>query len=213
MIGNDQLYRVVSVAVLAGTVGFSVLHFLASGRKQRSAGPTGGQGELKRLGLIERAAYVFMALTLMALTCTGMTQNILTGGKLTGWLLMAHVGSGGAFMFFLFLTALLGAGSASGADAKFVACQRFTFWSALALGAATALTMMVSMLPIFGPHGLEVLRDVHRYCGLALVGIGYWHLYMTFIVRRGRLGWLVSGKVNSDWARHYCPEWWQVAKK
>ena len=213
MITNDQVYRVISIAVLAGTVGFCLVHFLAAGRKARSAGPAGAKADLKRLGLIERASYVLMALTLQALACTGMTQNLLTGGKLTGWMLMAHVGSGGAFMFFLLLTALLGAGSAAGPDAKFAPSQRWGFWAALTLGVATALTMMVSMLPIFGPYGLEVLRDVHRYCGLALVVTGYWHVYQTFIVRRGRLGWLLSGKVNSDWARHYCPEWWQVVKE
>jgi len=213
MISNDQVYRVISIAALAGAVGFSFLHFLAAGREARSAGPVGAKADLKRLGLIERASYAFLALTLLALAMTGMTTNLLTGGKLTGWMLMAHVASGGAFMFFLLLTALLGAGCAAGPDAKFAASQRWGFWAMLTLGVATALTMMVSMLPIFGPYGLEVLRDVHRYCGLALVVIGYWHLYQTFIVRRGRLGWLLSGKVNSDWARHYCPEWWQVVNK
>ncbi len=213
MIGNDGLFQVVSIVALAGAAGVSLLHFLVAGAKARSAGPAGDEADLKRLGLIERAAYVFMALTLMALTCTGMTQNILTGGKLTGWLLMAHVGSGGGFMFFMLLSAILGAGAASGADSKFSVAQRCAFWITLTLGVTTALTMMVSMLPIFGPHGLEVLRDIHRYCGLIMVVTGYWHLYQTFIVRRGRLGWLVSGRVSSDWARHYCPEWWQVAKK
>ncbi len=210
---NDQLFRVLSIAALAGVVGFSFLHFLAAGRRIRSAGPVESQADMPRLGLIERASYVFLALTLMALAFTGMAPNLVAGAKLSGWLLMAHVASGGAFMFFLLLTALLGAGAAAGADAKFAAPQRCTFWATLALGMATALTMMLSMVPIFGPHGLEVLRDAHRYCGLLLVVVGCWHVYQTLVVRRGRISWLLSGKVNSDWARHYCPEWWQVVKK
>ena len=210
---NDELFRVISIAVLAGAAGFSFLHYLAVGRRVRSAGPAGGNADLPRLGLIERASYVLLALTLLALAVTGMAPNLLAGQKLSGWLLMCHVASGGAFMFFLLLTALLGAGASAGPDAKFAAAQRCGFWATLTLGVATALTMMFSMVPVFGPHGLELLRDAHRYCGLALVAVGYWHVYQTLVVRRGRISWLLSGKVNSDWARHYCPEWWQVVKK
>ena len=209
---NDELYRILSIVVLIGIVGLSFLHFLVRGRVVRSAGPSGGKADLPRLGLIERASYVFLALTLIALGVTGMLPNIVAGQRLTGWLLMAHVGAGGAFMFFLLLTALLGAGAAAGPAPKFSGPQRCGFWATLTLGAATALTMMFSMLPIFGPHGLEVLRDAHRYCGLALVAIGYWHVYQTLVVRRGRIGWLLSGKVSSEWARHYSPEWQTVKK-
>jgi len=210
---NDQLFRVISIAVLAGAAGFSFLHYLAVGRRVRLAGPVGASADLPRLGLIERASYVLLALTLLALAVTGMAPNLLAGQKLSGWLLMCHVASGGAFMFFLLLTALLGAGASAGPYAKFSAAQRCGFWATLTLGVATALTMMFSMVPIFGPHGLELLRDAHRYCGLALVAVGYWHVYQTLVVRRGRISWLLSGKVNSDWARHYCPEWWQVVNK
>jgi hypothetical protein len=213
MMNNDVLFRVISIAVLAGVPALSVLHFLAAGRRVRSAGPVGGQADVRRLGLIERGSYVMLGLTLLALAVTGMAPNLLAGQKLSGWLLICHVGAGGAFMFFLVLTALLGAGDAAGRDAKFAAPQRCGFWATLTLGAATALTMMLSMVPIFGPGGLEVLRDAHRYCGLLLVAVGYWHTYQTLVVRRGRLNWLLSGKVNSDWARHYCPEWWQVVNK
>ena len=41
--------------------------------------------------------------------------------------------------------------------------------------------------------------------GLAMVAVGYWHLYQTFVVRRGRISWLLSGKVSAEWARHYWP--------
>jgi len=37
------------------------------------------------------------------------------------------------------------------------------------------VTMMVSMLPIFGPAGIENLREIHRYCGLAFVMVAYLH--------------------------------------
>jgi cytochrome b subunit of formate dehydrogenase len=202
---NDQLFVYVTIAVLAGTVGFSLLHYVAKGRAIRLAGSAGGEATVRRLGLIERASYVFLALTLLALAASGLAPSVLFGKVLSGFLLIAHVAAGGAFMFFLLLTALLGAGSAAGPDGKFAPAQRCTFWATLALGVGTALTMMVSMLPIFGPHGLDLLRDAHRYCGLAMVAVGYWHAYQTFVVRRGRISWLLSGKVSAEWARQYWP--------
>jgi len=208
----NKLFAILTVLALAGTVAWSLLHFLARGRLVRAAGPAGGDATVRRLGLIERGSYVLLALTLLALAVTGMAPAVCTGKALTGWLLMAHVGSGGAFMFFLLLTALLGAGSAAGPDGKFAPSQRCAFWATLLLGAGTAVTMMVSMVPIFGPEGLDVLREVHRYCGLALVAVGYWHVYQTLVVRRGRIAWLISGKVSPEWVRHYSPQW-QTANK
>ena len=203
---NDQLFAVLTIVVMAGTIGWSLLHFVAKGRSIRSAGSSGGEATVRRLGLIERAAYVLLTLTAIALAVSGMAPSLLFGEMLSGYLLMAHVMAGGVFMFFLLLTALLGAGGAAGPDGKFAASQRCSFWVILALGVGTALTMMFSMLPIFGPHGLEVLRELHRYMGLAIVAVGYWHIYQTMFVRRGRMSWLVSGKVSSEWARQYWPQ-------
>jgi cytochrome b subunit of formate dehydrogenase len=209
---NDRLFAIATIVVVAGVIIFSLLHYVMIGRRVRAAGPVGGEATVRRLGLIERASYVFLALTLIALAVSGMAPALLYGKALSGLMLMGHVGAGGAFMFFLLLVALLGSGAAAGPDAKFAPSQCWTFWATLVLGVGTALTMMFSMVPIFGPHGLEVLRDAHRYCGLVLVAVGYWHVYQTLVVRRGRISWLLSGKVSSDWARHYCPSW-QVVEK
>ena len=121
--------------------------------------------------------------TFAALAVTGLGPSLVAGVRLTGWLLMAHVGSGGAFLFFLLLAALLWAdeclcavGAAAG---RFSDAMKFTFLAMLALGVATALTMMVSMLPIFSPEGLEVLRDIHRYGALAYVAVAVLHVVLA----------------------------------
>ena len=228
---SDSTFRVVAIVCLLAVVLDSLMHYVRLGRKIRSAGPSGGAGEVRRFGLIERLALIGFAGTLLSLAATGLAPNLLTGGKLEGWLLMMHVGSGGAFIACLLVLAVCWAEDCRFAahDAefrwaarkrpgdpapagRFDAAQKTTFWVALVLGLVTTITMMVSMLPIFSPEGMEVLRDVHRYCGLLLALFGYVHVYQTVVVRRGRLSWLVSGKVNSDWARHYHPIWWQAVK-
>ncbi len=228
---SDSTFRVVAIVCLVAVVIDSLVHYARFGRKVRAAGPSGGSGDLRRFGLIERAALVGFALTLLCLAVTGLAANLLFGEKLEGWLLMIHVGAGGGFILCLLLMAVFWAEDCRfrGHDAefrraareqpaepapagRFDAGQKVTFWAALILGLITTLTMMVSMLPVFSPEGMEVLRDIHRYCGLLLGLFAYIHVYQTVIVRRGRLGWLVSGKVNSDWARHYHPIWWQVVK-
>jgi len=230
---SDHDFRIASIAALGGIVGISVLNFLAVGRKIRAAGSGAtGPADMKRLGFIERFAFLGLALTLLALGVTGLGPMIVWGERLAGWALMAHVAAGGAFLACLLVVAVCwagdcrfethdfgwccwccAAGSAGALPAgKFDAGQKACFWGALVLGAATALTMMFSMFPIFSPCGLDVLRDAHRLCGLVFVLMGYWHVYQTVIVRRGRVGWLISGRVNSDWARHYHSIWWQAAK-
>lgn len=211
MSGNT-LYATVTVVSLVGAVAYSALHYMARGRAARAGGPAGGSATLKRFGLIERASYVFLTLTLLALAFTGMAPALVAGANLEGWMLMAHVGVGGAFMFLLLLTALLGTSSAAGSEAKLAPEQRCTFWTAMGLGVATTVTMMLSMVPLFGTHGMEVLREVHRYCGLAMVAVGYWHVYLSLVVRRGRISWLLRGKVSPEWAKHYSPQW-QAAKQ
>ena len=43
------------------------------------------------------------------------------------------------------------------------------FWLTLTLGVVTIVSMLVSMLPLFTPPGIETLVQVHRWSALALV--------------------------------------------
>jgi len=222
----DTTYRVISLAGLAATVGGSVLHYLAAGRKVRAGGPAGGPADVRRLGFLERIVFLGFALTLLCLAATGMWANLLLGQRLAGWGLMLHVAAGGAFMACLLLLAVLWAEDCRFREldahwrracrehpdrpapaGRFDPGQKCAFWLALALAVVAALSMFVSMLPIFTPEGLELLRDVHRYSGLLLLIVAYVHFYRTVIVRRGKIAWLLRGKVSSDWARHYHGLW------
>ena len=57
------------------------------------------------------------------------------------------------------------------------------FWLFLLAGLVLILTTMVSMLPLFGSEGLEVLLNLHRYAGLLAVVALVIHLYCVLLQR------------------------------
>jgi cytochrome b subunit of formate dehydrogenase len=59
------------------------------------------------------------------------------------------------------------------------------FWVILVAGLIVIGTMILSMLPVFGTHGLELLLAIHRYAGLAVVAATVLHLYATLLPRFG----------------------------
>jgi cytochrome b subunit of formate dehydrogenase len=228
---SDGVFQILSIVVLLIVLGGMAAHFLVAGRKRRAASPAGGAADLRRYGRLERLACVVAVLCFVALAVSGFIPGLILGARLEGWLLMLHVMAGGAFSVCLGALAVLWAddcrfephdetwcrtccraGEKPIEAARFDAGQKAAFWAGLALGASTILTMMVSMLPWFGPEGLDVLRDVHRYCALAFLAVALLHCYRTMTVRRGRWSWLIRGKVSSEWAQYYHPIWWQAVK-
>lgn len=225
----DRLFQVISIVVLAGSLAAMALHFLAMGRRARQSAPQGGPADLVRYGLFQRLVFAAGILTFLGLAVTGFIPAIFQGARLVGYLLLLHVACGGAFTVCLVLLAVLWAddcrlephdrqwcsaccraGEPPPAS-RFDAGQKLAFWLAIALGAACTLTMMLSMIPWLGPDGLDVLHEIHRYCALALAAVALIHCYRTMTARTGSWLWLVRGKVNSDWARHYHSIWWKTA--
>ncbi len=74
----------------------------------------------------------------------------------------------------------------SGEAAAFFWLPKLMYWLLLASGLAVCLTMLLSMLPIFGTEGLEVLLDIHRFTGLLAVVALLLHLYCV-LLQRARL--------------------------
>ena len=186
---GDQIFRIVTIVGMPAS--FVVLLVLV-----RICGcdkaPEKAASLPPRFGLIRKLVVLGFVVTFAALTLTGLGPNLVTGTRLADWLLMAHVGSGGAFIFFLLLAALLWADECRFRDgdepSRFSEAMKYTFLGVVILGAVSALTMMVSMLPIFGPDGLEVLRDVHRYCALVYVAVALVHVVLAVRLRRGGAG-------------------------
>ncbi len=178
---NDQLFQVLGLIGLP--VCFVVLYagVKFGGCDKPPAGPPPGR---PCCPLIRKLVALGFGATFLILAATGLWPNLVLGEKLHEWSLMLHVGTGGAFMFFLLAAALLWADECRCEANRFSDGMKFTFLVMLALGVVTALTMIVSMLPIFSVDGLDVLREIHRYAAVVFVAVALLHVILAIKARR-----------------------------
>jgi hypothetical protein len=123
--------------------------------------------------------------------------GMLRFGVLGGWWLFIHMVGAGAFTVALPLWAITwceahrfgqpaqAADSATPVPARFLGLAKVMFWVLLASGLVVSGTMLLSMLPLFGTHGLEVLLAVHRLAGLVAVAAAILHVYAAVLPRLG----------------------------
>ena len=138
--------------------------------------------------------------TLASVAVLGITSIVamLKYGALGGWWLFVHMFGAGAFTFVLPLLAVTWCEASrfgrpsqpAGAEgqeqpSRFLRLAKTMFWVILAAGLIVIGTMILSMLPVFGTGGLELLLDIHRYAGLALVAATVLHLYAALLPRFG----------------------------
>jgi hypothetical protein len=139
----------------------------------------------------EKLVYVA---TLASVAGLGVTSffTVMRFGAMHGWALFAHMVAAGLFVFVLPVLAITWCGvnrfaarsgsEQDGEDApRFFWLPRATFWVIVAGGLVVTLTMLLSMLPVFGTEGLQSLLDVHRYAGLVVVVAMLLHLYSVTI--------------------------------
>jgi len=119
---------------------------------------------------------------------------VLRDGALGGSPLFIHMVGAGAFTAALPVIAVswahanrLPLRTATGRTAppKFFGISKPMFWLILVGGLVVTLTMLVSMLPIFGSDGLLTLLDVHRWAGLIVVAAAAVHLASVTLSRFG----------------------------
>ena len=160
---------------------------------------------LRRRGAVARASWGWWAWlvylgTLASVTVLGVTSFVamMRFGALGGWWLFIHMFGAGAFTVLLPVLALtwcqanrFGCAAQPADDegqtpaSRFPCLAKALFWVILATGLVVIGTMMLSMLPLFGTHGLELLLDVHRYAGLAVVAAMILHLYAALLPKFG----------------------------
>lgn len=116
-----------------------------------------------RFPVLDKLLALAVALSFVVLALTGFYAALL-GHELTGYLLICHTGSGGAFAGSLALLAVFRA------EVEGCGCKCL-FWILVLGGLGVVLSAVVMMQPWFGTHGQEVLVELHRYSALvALVG-------------------------------------------
>lgn len=186
-----EAFKSILPYVLIATAAFIVLHLVLS--------LLGGRASRQRRGWGWFASLVYLA-TVVSVTILGVTSfySVIRFGVLDGWWLFAHMFGAGAFVFVLPVLAItwglanrfgrraVTEEESRGGDARFFWLPKLMYWLLLVSGLAVCLTMLLSMLPLFGTEGLEILLDIHRYTGLLVVVALVIHLY-CMIIQRARL--------------------------
>jgi hypothetical protein len=188
-------FQTITILAVAGAVAVLALHFLVAGRRRLHEAKAAPR---RPLGRWQRLLYAVTILSLLVLVFTGFWPAV-RGEPLRGWLLMIHNSAAPAFAIGLLVLAFLwaerrparlvespvatGAPGATASATGFGRGQRFVFWAAALLATTLVLTMMFSMVQIFGTPGQELLFEIHRYSALAMVLVAMVHGYLVALAR------------------------------
>ena len=176
------MFRTIAISAIIAAPVLAVLHGMVSGGGADAS-------RTRRMGFIEKALYGCAILSVLALIVTGFWDQLALKRSMTGYALLAHVSVGGAFTAILALVVIgwsdlnrFGRQGSPGGETPEGA--KACFWAVVILGLIALVPILVSMLPIFGSHGLEVLHETHRYSALALSVAAFGHLYFTLLAKR-----------------------------
>ena len=184
---TGELFRLILPFALAGVVVIAVLHLLVT------LAFRGAPAERKRWNLWDLLIYLALIGSVGALALTSFVE-VFRHGELGGWPLFFHMSGAGAFTAILPLVLLswahlnqfeIGPASGKAGPSKFYWLTKVTFWTIMVAGVVVTMTMLVSMLPIFGTDGLSLLLDLHRYSGLIVVLALVLHFYGVVVQRLG----------------------------
>jgi multisubunit Na+/H+ antiporter MnhB subunit len=186
--GNTgELFRQILPFAFVGLVVIVVLHLLIALVFR------GSPAERKRWNLWDILIYLGTLGCVAVLAVTSFVE-VLRHGELGGWPLFFHMFGAGAFTAVLPLLAMswahvnqfeVGPSTGSSPPPKFYWLPKLMFWLILVSGLVVTMTMLLSMLPIFGSDGLRTLLDLHRYSGLVVVLALVLHLYSVAVQRVG----------------------------
>jgi hypothetical protein len=186
--GNTgELFREVLPYAFAGVAVIMVLHLLVALVFR------GAPAERKRWNFWDILIYLGTLGCVAVLAVTSFVE-VLRHGELGGWPLFFHMFGAGAFTAVLPLLLLswahvnqfqVGPSGGKSPPAKFYWLPKLMFWTIVVGGLVVTMTMLISMLPIFGTDGLRVLLDLHRYSGLVVVLALVLHFYGVAVQRVG----------------------------
>jgi len=220
-----SLFQIASIVGIGGSLAVLPIHYHLFARRQPHPG-LGAKG-VRRYSLWERLVHLMLVASFLVLAVTGFSASIGWGGPMKGYVLMLHTTSGAVFA--VAVGAMLitwavdhafrradGRWIRSGGclstrgdlpAGRFNAGDKIYFWAAGTLALAALLTMLLSMVNLFGTWGQALMYDGHRWSTLVLVILTVWHAYVTTLAKPGTLGALVSGYVSAAWVQRYHPLW------
>lgn len=191
----NDLFATISTIALLATTAVLAFHFLYRGLRARKTAPPA-----TRYNLWEKLVHLGLTFSFLSLAITGFWPALLNHAPLGGYLLMIHVTLGGVFAGCLAaMTLTWAAANRFAPDApRFDLSEKFFFWLIALLGLIAVMTMMLSMIPLFGSDGLNLLNELHRYTALAMVVATIIHLYQTTLLKPRRWQSLVRVRELKD---------------
>lgn len=166
------MFRIATIiAVVAAFLIVGVGRFL-----QSKKGGGSSATDVGRFPWIDRLAARVCGLMFIGLALTGFYDILILNRAMTSWVLLVHVGLGGAFAVGLAaFTFLRAEGNAPGVEAANPALRKLCFWAFAASGLALILTAALAMVPWLGTEGQHRIIAMHRWFSLLAVvaAIGY----------------------------------------
>jgi hypothetical protein len=158
------------------------------------------------LGALRKLVFLLAILCFIILALTGFIPRVAFGVALSGWWLMIHATAAPVFAACVAILAVLWADrnrldknywpllnrivgrspKSTTAPEKHELWLRVCFWVVLTMSLPVILSAVVSMFPIFGTHGQEVLLQIHRYSTLVLSLFAIIYLYLAALTEMNR---------------------------
>jgi len=183
------MFRVISIVGFLGII--AAIIYL-----NRSVGLKGLFVEIRKIRFEDlrqdskKLVYVLCVGSVILLTITGFLPILFTGNSITGVALLLHVVAAPFFAVCIALVGIIGAhshrfepgelqnglglvteknsGKSSKEQVNSVG-QKISFWLIVLVSLPVILSILLSMYPLFGTHGQEVLLYLHEYSALLLV--------------------------------------------
>lgn len=184
-----NMFRVISISGFLGIIAASIY-------LNRSGRLIGLVVEIRRIWFgdlgrdSKRLVYILGIASFIILTLTGFLPILFTGNSITGVALLLHVVVAPVFAVCIAIVGIIWAdahrfvpgelrnrfglvteknnGKSSKKQVNSVG-RKITFWLVLLLSLPVMVSMILSMYPLFGTHGQEVLLKLHGYSALFLV--------------------------------------------
>jgi nitrogen fixation-related uncharacterized protein len=158
------------------------------------------------IGVLRKLIFLLAILCFVILAVTGFVPRVVLGRAISGWWLMIHATAAPIFAACVAILAVLWADrnqldknywpllniilrrqpKSTVAPEKHELKLRICFWIIIVLSLPVILSAVVSMFPLFGTHGQEVLLQIHRYCTLLLSLFAIVYLYFAALTEMNR---------------------------
>jgi len=193
------MFETVSIAVFSAVFVGIIAHFIVAGAKSTKFSiPLKGW---TLVSVLRTLVYLVALLSFLVLLVTGFLPRLVLGRAMWGYLTMLHAIFSPVFVCCVTILAIMWAENCilnknylpwlnkllnrqpknSEIPSKYEFVQKILFWVILILVLPLTISILLMMFPIFGPHGQEVLLEVHRYIALVVVFFGLLHTYLTVL--------------------------------